>query len=573
MGIFKYRGSLPPGSKMFRGREEQLRQLLRICSAGSVDAYAMVYGGRQTGKTSLLFRLEERLPTSICSCYIDFQGVKFTDTSEAVQFMAQCIGQQFPNLSLSEDVRSKVNLENFLAHVVAHLAPRRLVLLVEELGGLSFPVRLELANVIRAIFSARFNKIHPLDQLVFVLSGNLELYDLMSDDDVSPLHNVCDPIYVPDLGEQDAVGLIVDGLGEAGLPAQDALQLGQKIYAEVSGHPYLTQRLGGMVEEKFDSGQYQSVSDLDEVINELYVSDDFFSRLLNKVQRRELEPACRTLLNPEPGKPNKYSRMDHAMAQLELIGLAVRGAHDLWVIRNPLFERVMRNWFPETPGIIAVQTKKTRQSRQLPLNQAVVRILASAGGVVGAGFLIDRCHILTCVHVILTALGKNDLEQGLTHQEVAIDWPLVEMGRFFRAEVIAWTPPQDNGEGDIAVLRLKGPAPAGTKPACLVDSVELWEHPFRAFGFPRGHETGVWAEGVLLDTVGGHWIQVGATKSVGYAIKPGFSGTPVWDSRKKGVVGMVVGAGRELEARVAFIISSDHILDVLEIFNKRIMLG
>ena len=53
-----------------------------------------------------------------------------------------------------------------------------------------------------------------------------------------------------DLREDEAVGLIADGLQSAGVVPDDATAIGQRVYAQVSGHPYLTQSIGGLLAER-----------------------------------------------------------------------------------------------------------------------------------------------------------------------------------------------------------------------------------------------------------------------------------------------------------------------------------
>jgi hypothetical protein len=75
-------------------------------------------------------------------------------------------------------------------------------------------------------------------------------------------------------------------------------------------------------------------------------------------------------------------------------------------------------------------------------------------------------------------------------------------------------------------LELGGKLPEGSKPARLFELPNLWEHPFRAFGFPISHDTGVWASGLLRDTQTNGWVQIEDIKETGYSVAPGFSGTP-----------------------------------------------
>jgi WD40 repeat protein len=94
-----------------------------------------------------------------------------------------------------------------------------------------------------------------------------------------------------------------------------------------------------------------------------------------------------------------------------------------------------------------------------------------------------------------------------------------------------------------------------------VATPDTWNHPFRAFGFPVNRDQGVWASGVLRDrTVNGH-IHIEDTKTPGYSVQPGFSGTAVWDETLHGVIGMVATAESKTETKAAFIIPTDRLVE------------
>lgn len=103
-------------------------------------------------------------------------------------------------------------------------------------------------------------------------------------------------------------------------------------------------------------------------------------------------------------------------------------------------------------------------------------------------------------------------------------------------------------------MQLVDPIPEG------VGSIRLspnyaFEDKFYTYGFPDGHPKGVGARGQPSGDRAGNWVQMEAKKTQGYVIKPGFSGSPVWDLRSNGVVGMTVARDKENEdARVAFML-------------------
>jgi len=186
----------------------------------------------------------------------------------------------------------------------------------------------------------------------------------------------------------------------------------------------------------------------------------------------------------------------------------------------------------------------------------IIRISHANGVVVGAGFLVSPNYVLTCAHLVAQALtippNTPDVPTGL----IDLDFPLIAPGQKIKARVEFWQPvnPSVAGE-DIAGLKIEGECPPGVQPVRLVTADDVWQHPVRVFGFPSGHNHGVWATGVLRGELGNGWIQMEAVNVPGYRVEPGFSGAPVWDETLSGVVGMAVAAERQREGvKAAFMI-------------------
>ncbi|ADB76044.1 hypothetical protein Gobs01_04567 [Geodermatophilus obscurus DSM 43160] len=129
-----------------------------------------------------------------------------------------------------------------------------------------------------------------------------------------------------------------------------------------------------------------------------------------------------------------------------------------------------------------------------------------------------------------------------------------------QARVEVWHPVDPSDRGDIAILSFGGELPRGPVPARLVSSDDFWGHPFRTFGFPRRHDHGVWAAGVLRGSQGAGWVQMEAISS-GYPVEAGFSGGPVWDDELAGVVGMTVAADARSDLRTAYLIPASTLID------------
>lgn len=187
-------------------------------------------------------------------------------------------------------------------------------------------------------------------------------------------------------------------------------------------------------------------------------------------------------------------------------------------------------------------------------------------GLVGMGFLIGDRKIITCQHVAAAALGKQD-PQGT----MCLDFPLAMLldtnteWPKLRARVSRWNPYFRDGKSEVAVLELEDAPPPGAHPVCLVGTSanKLRGHGCEAFGYPSEppEPPGGWFCGTLMGCVDYGWVQLNGIDKIGYFAKPGFSGSPVWDTDENGVVGMIVGRDRERRTRVAFVIPTKLLVE------------
>ncbi len=203
------------------------------------------------------------------------------------------------------------------------------------------------------------------------------------------------------------------------------------------------------------------------------------------------------------------------------------------------------------------------------LESSIVRIRANHGKVVGTGFLVADRQVLTCAHVVVRSLGLPDDIPEIPKAEVHLDFPLVAPGRILTARTSLWQPLRLDGGGDMAGLDLDDDPPAGTQSTRLVVADDLWDHRFRAFGFPSEHDAGVWASGVLRGRQATGWVQIEDVKESGYRVEPGFSGAPVWDQQLDGVVGMAVAAEGRPEVKAAFIIPANVLVKAWPSLGER----
>ncbi|PTH83802.1 serine protease [Streptomyces sp. A244] len=185
------------------------------------------------------------------------------------------------------------------------------------------------------------------------------------------------------------------------------------------------------------------------------------------------------------------------------------------------------------------------------LRRSFISVLGQ-DGFVGAAVLISDSLVLTCAHVVNTALGRDHFETSTPGPDkvVRLRMPHVDRDRELtgRIDHTMWRPPRPYASansgasaagrlpyfGDLAVLRLGEPVPDGAEPAPFLPQRDGYE------------VTALWASGnpltalrALPRAVAEPWVvyDVAAGSLVG-----GFSGGPLWDREREAVVGVVVAA-------------------------------
>ncbi|MEV7384750.1 MULTISPECIES: effector-associated domain 2-containing protein [unclassified Streptomyces] len=190
-----------------------------------------------------------------------------------------------------------------------------------------------------------------------------------------------------------------------------------------------------------------------------------------------------------------------------------------------------------------------------------LRILSQRGVVNGAGILVLPGVVLTCAHVVASAVGQNRGRPDVVPAEpVLVDAPGRPGGAAGEATVVpeSWSPgPLAGGSGgDLAVLRTDWSPPEGTVTAQLGPCGEPDRREVAIYGFPAGAPDGLWSRARLVDHGGPHpdWIQLEGIGTAGTQVSRGFSGAGVWDPAARRVVGMVTAAYTDREAQVAWML-------------------
>lgn len=197
-------------------------------------------------------------------------------------------------------------------------------------------------------------------------------------------------------------------------------------------------------------------------------------------------------------------------------------------------------------------------------NSSIVRIWRGTD-VKGVGFFINSFRILTCAHVIDSSLDSPlqfNKGESLESNFVTLDFPLRSPRKKTKAKIVFY-----DSEADIAVLELVQEefTSDNVSPTIILDNHKFWGHSFRAFGFPRNINVGVWITGEILGETESGWIQIEDNDMVGHFVEEGFSGGPVWDDQIQAIIGMVVAfekPNKDLQnQRTAFFISTKKVAE------------
>lgn len=181
--------------------------------------------------------------------------------------------------------------------------------------------------------------------------------------------------------------------------------------------------------------------------------------------------------------------------------------------------------------------------------RAIARIYDGKGHVIGTGFLVAPGYVLTCAHVVLSAMGlqtEDEYRQHPTKPEdtITLNFHLLDPLQKLEAQVVAWLP-YDRETNDVAALRLLTPLPEPLTPVPLttVSWLEVREDQHSVYGFGESEGGGRTDAYRPKTSVAGNRFQLCKFgDEADETIQPGYSGAPVWNERLQQVIGMVATA-------------------------------
>jgi hypothetical protein len=175
---------------------------------------------------------------------------------------------------------------------------------------------------------------------------------------------------------------------------------------------------------------------------------------------------------------------------------------------------------------------------------AVVRLMGWAPDrpTAGLGVLVGGREVVTCAHVVNTALGLGQRAQARPEAMVQVEFPLLPGAPVRTARVVSWAPPPLVGAagGDVAGLLLNEDAPTGAAPARFAAAAAPGAR-LRVFGYPGSppRAAGAWVDMDVKGQVSGQLVQVESRPGQSITAQPGYSGSAMWHEDAGVVVGLL----------------------------------
>ena len=301
---------------------------------------------RQTGKTTLLFRLRHELRKMEYGCVYFYLGnlsrlneVRFYQRlcDEIEEQLQNCFAAEKKHRPIIENIVDQPSLLDYLKSLALQSKKcRKIIIMLDEVGGVPQEFANSFWDGLRSIYTIG----NVFRKFVFIFAGSLDMNDLAMSKN-SPLLNVCcSPVALADFS-LDQVKQLISG------KLKDEEYLATAIHEWTSGHPYLTQKLCAAIEEN-DRYLNRTLDDYSDFIEGL-VEDIFLNgddpnliHLFNHLTRNEKHLSfVKKILEGHEAKRSFRSR------ELEVFGVIARNDRGFYQIRNKIYRESLVRYFED----------------------------------------------------------------------------------------------------------------------------------------------------------------------------------------------------------------------------------
>jgi tRNA A-37 threonylcarbamoyl transferase component Bud32 len=336
---FKTRGPIMPDDTvpyLTRAADRELSSLVQR------KDYVALIGPRRSGKTSLLMRLWAELNPQprFTLAYVDLSIYSTFDSPRWYRAVYnELVKSARGDLPVpATPVCDAIEFRDELLSVLENeLTDRTIIILLDEVETVPEEVSTPFFATLRQMFVSR--GLQPaFRRLSFVLAGSYIPDELIKDQSISPFR-VAEKVYLQD---SEDIAPLVAQLERPERPI--ASDVAVRIMEWTEGDLYLTQRICEKLDAAYPTG-ILTPNAVDQVVEHYVCEDDLFASLETKLKDK---PRVLWTLDQINHKQTnlRFSRTNNAIVHGWLLGCLKPNNFGMCVIRNPIYETVLRELLP-----------------------------------------------------------------------------------------------------------------------------------------------------------------------------------------------------------------------------------
>jgi hypothetical protein len=302
-----------------------------------------VVGPQQTGKTSLLCKLEQQLSQSHFPVVINLADYYRDEKNTWYEHLGQEIVSQLREWGMPLEPQriryptDHIQFRQFLG-TIGEASHRVIVVMLDEVDAVPRELADDFLGAIRTVYDVRVRR-PAYQKYVFVLAGATNPADLISRDNPNSPFNVGEPIFMSDF-DREGTAQLTRNLERIGLSVSD--KICEQVHYYTGGHPNLTQKLCQRLISL--ASETLTVELVDQVADELTRSGDDNLRHLHKQVARAGRRARALLEKLLAGGQRRFDRTSPIIARLEVVGALREDENGLCSIRNEIYRRVLETY-------------------------------------------------------------------------------------------------------------------------------------------------------------------------------------------------------------------------------------
>lgn len=324
------------------------------------DEYVVLQAPTQSGKTTLLYQIYFRLHRhGYGVVYLDLSALGGLEPDQFYPKFCTKIQDRFADLIIDntdgtlapDEVTNAIDFVEYL-RLISEKAKgiKKLIFMIDEFGNLSKELTSTLFPSIRSIFTSGRGLSDDRDfykKLMFIFAGALDLDKLIQGKN-SPLRESCKSFSLDDFSLEQVLDL-AQNLKE--FPPEIIEVIAACVHQWCGGHPYLTQRLFGLIDES-QGCRNASKDNLLGVIEQLVKDQIVYDNDANLIHvSHYLEDSgdsyCKSVSQILRNKPEARKKTTPHAKNLLLMGIIKRSKNQCLIIRNKLYEEALDKFFNE----------------------------------------------------------------------------------------------------------------------------------------------------------------------------------------------------------------------------------